>query len=74
MKRYLLFGHDYQEPAGGWNDYINDFNTVHSARHAAENYESLCDYAFHIVDSEKRLVTWERQSAWVCPALTWEKV
>ena len=52
MKRYLLFsGSDYY-PAGGWDDFINSFNTLIEARAAGEesNKEDKDWKWFHIVD------------------------
>ncbi len=36
MKRYLLFGGDSYYPGGGWDDFINDFDTIVEAREEAK--------------------------------------
>lgn len=54
MKRYLLFAFYEHYPAGGFNDFRGDFDTVEEV-HAAF-VASSCD-DLHIVDSQEWLVS-----------------
>lgn len=48
MKRYLLFCFDSYYPGGGWNDFVDSFDSVYEAnkRGASDTQEN-----FQIVDS-----------------------
>lgn len=32
MKRYLLFAGDYRYPKGGWNDFVDSYDSTEEAR------------------------------------------
>lgn len=65
MKRYLLFvypaGMDMygHQPAGGWNDFVGDFDSIDACR-AALDVQSISndneEHSAHIVDTELRRV------------------
>jgi hypothetical protein len=46
MKRFLLFAGDNYYPEGGWDDFINSFDTLEEV----ELNLGVCDW-FHVVDS-----------------------
>lgn len=55
MKRYLVFAGSRYYPAGGWGDFISDFDSMQEAMAFIEpkyspDYESEYDW-YHIVDS-----------------------
>ncbi len=49
MKRFLLFGSDMYYPAGGWDDFVGDFDTLEQAnafgRNAAKDWVHIVDTA-----------------------------
>lgn len=50
LKRYLVFACDQYNPAGGWNDFSESFDTVAEAK---EEFMKLSHYDFiWIIDSE----------------------
>ena len=52
--KYLLFAYYGYEAGGGWNDFIDSFDTVEDAKRAFET--NLCDGAHnaHIVEASSR--------------------
>lgn len=54
MKKYLLFTGDTYYPSGGWDDFVDDFDSIEEAlAYAAKNGRDW----FHIVDTEiKRII------------------
>ena len=51
MKRYLLFGGDDYYPAGGWGDFLGDFDSVPDAVAAAASHPMKPQWA-EVVDTE----------------------
>ena len=47
MKRYALFAHPPYEAVGGWFDFVDSFDSVRDAAHAAqkmpENFRQIID-------------------------------
>ena len=63
MKRFLVFRCDDHYPAGGWNDFIGDTDTVENAKRLLAGGKSNIevDGHFHIVDTEgliPRVIIW----------------
>lgn len=56
MKRYLLFMMNDVRMAGGWDDFVDDFDTLDEAMdYATTYYESHPEYtAGHVVDTETK--------------------
>ncbi|MFA7347336.1 MAG: hypothetical protein WCZ86_06220 [Desulfurivibrionaceae bacterium] len=54
MKRFLLFGFDTHQPEGGWNDFIDSFDSVMAALSycikAPKNYKGKDNW--QVIDSE----------------------
>ena len=51
MSRYLLFAGDNYYPGGGWEDYVDSYNSVAEAI-AALGADSRKRDWFHVVDSQ----------------------
>jgi len=49
MKRFLLFTGDFYYPGGGWEDFIQDFDSFEEAREAGRQ---TGDNWYQIVDAE----------------------
>jgi hypothetical protein len=50
MKRYLLFAGELYYPSGGWDDFVNSFDTIEECMAAETNTTSGYDWA-QIVDT-----------------------
>ena len=57
MKRYLLFeGYEFY-PAGGWLDFVKDFDSVDEAKaNVGKSYEDIWAGWFQIVDLETNAI------------------
>lgn len=56
MKQYLLFGFDQYYPSGGWNDFLDSFDSVEEATMDCHKYG---DHEYYqIVDSQTGDVVW----------------
>ena len=52
IRRYLLFAGDRYYPAGGWNDFVDSFDTKEEALERAwEALSGMFDW-YHIIDHE----------------------
>lgn len=49
MKRFLVFSGDYYYPSGGWDDFVNAFETLDEALKGVKDARG--DWA-HIIDTE----------------------
>lgn len=50
MKRYLLFTGDNYYPSGGWDDFVDSFDSLPDALAALGAHGRKMDW-FHVVDS-----------------------
>lgn len=57
MKRYLVFAFDHYYPCGGWNDFVESFDTMAEveAAHAAERFKG--NDCVQVVDSQTGVAT-----------------
>lgn len=56
MKNFLLFGYNRFYPEGGFNDFIDDFNTLQGAKDYITEHiknDDRCDY-YQIMDLRKK--------------------
>lgn len=51
MKRYLLFAGSYYYPGGGWDDFIQSFDTLEEAMAHPEAFQDDYVHWYMIVDS-----------------------
>lgn len=53
MKRYLVFGSSIYYPAGGWEDFLEAYDTLEQAQARKDAYEAESQYQWsHVVDTE----------------------
>ena len=52
MKKFLLFVGDAYYPEGGWNDFVDSFDSVEEAK---EKIPEDCDW-WHVINSEGKKV------------------
>jgi hypothetical protein len=58
MKRFMLFGRDCYYPAGGWQDFEGDFDTVEDARAHILAQEYRRD-AYDLIDVDTKEDHWK---------------
>lgn len=58
MKRYLVFAGDTHYPAGGWDDFIGDYDNLTEAFHIAK-ITGHSSHWWHVVDTQTKNVVHE---------------
>lgn len=54
MKRYLAFGNSCYYPAGGWDDFIGDFDTITDAFDACKKKCNDQYEWWHVIDRDTK--------------------
>ena len=55
VKNFILFGGDRYYPSGGWEDYVNSYETLEEARmYAKDRYDW-----WHVLDLTTKTIVWQ---------------